>query len=342
MAVRVLTINQYGSEGDTHGTAVPADVRLVCEVALPASDRTVVIPKAGIGKRIPSLLSGAHVQRIAAEGITLNTPDGAYFQILPFLFSSLLKGGITPAEQNAGQNDMLWAFVDPLTGAETLDTFTLESGDGTGASEGEEIAYCLFKEATLTGNAETGDCTLSGTIDGDAILPTTMSTVATMPTYTAINGKLFRLYIDDTWASLGGSELAGALLDWTLTINGGAHLKRRGSANRKPTSHGQGEVVVTLQMTLERTAGVITEAAKYFASVTDERFIRLECDSGVIIGAGANHKLTVDIAGIWTAWQKRGSEQDGNTLDVVTLTCGYDSTGTHGLDVDVITNIAAI
>lgn len=339
---RILTINQYGLE-TAHGQACAADTRLLCTAELPASDRTVVIPKAGIGKRVPKLLSAAHVPRIGVEGLRLATPEGAYYQILPLLLSSLLKGGITAAETNLGEGDYAWPFTDPLTGVETLDTFTLESGDGTAASESVEVAYCLVRELELSGNTETGECTLTATIDGDELTPTTLTTVATMPTFTAIHGKLARLYVDDTWAGLGGSELALALLDFTLHINGGGHLKRRGSATRKPGAHGQGEIEISLSLGLERSvAGVITESAKFFDSTPDKRFVRLVIDSGVIIGAGANHTLTVDLAGVWTSWHSMGRDQDGNSLDVATLEVGYDSTGEHAFDIDVITNVATI
>lgn len=339
---RILTVNQYGLEG-THGDAVAADTRLLCTMELPASDRTVVVPKSGIGKRVPKLLSAAHVPRIGVEGLRLTTPGGAYYQILPLLLSSLIKGSISASETNVGEGDYAWPFTDPLTGAETLDTFTLESGDGASASESVEIAYCVVREIELTGNAETGECTLTATIDGDELTPTTLTTVATMPSFTGIHGKLAQLYVDDTWAGLGSNELEKALLDFSLRIVGGGHLKRRGSSTRKPTSHGQGEIEITLSVGLERSvAGVITESAKYFDSTPDARFVRLIIDSGVIIGAGANHTLTVDLAGVWTSWHTMGRDQDGNSLDVATLEVGYDSTGEHAFDIDVITNVATI
>ena len=339
---RVLTINQYGLEG-AHGDAVAADTRLLCTVELPASDRTVVVPKSGIGKRVPKLLSAAHVPRIGVEGLRLATPEGAYYQILPLLLSSLIIGNLSPSEVNVGEGDYLWPFTDPLTATETLETFTLESGDGTGASESVEVAYCLVRELEISGNAETGECTLSATIDGDELTPTTLTTVATMPTFTGIHGKLARLYVDDTWAGLGGSELTAALLDFSLRIVGGGHLKRRGSSTRKPTSHGQGELEITLSLGLERSvADVITESAKFFDSTPDARFVRLIIDSGVVIGAGSNHSLTVDLAGVWNSWHSMGRDQDGNSLDVAMLECGYDSTGTHAFDIDLVTNVAAI
>jgi len=341
---KILTINQYGLEGATHGASpVAADTRLLCQVELPATDRTVVIPQSGIGKRVSKLGTAAYVQRIGAEGVRLTTPDGLYYQILPLLFSSCIIGNITPAEQSSGQDDYLWAFTDPLTGVETLETFTLESGDGTGADEAFEIAYCIVREIEIAGNADSGEVMLTATIDGDQLTETTLTSVATMPTYTAVLGGLARLYIDDSWASLGQTEVTAGLLDFSLRINGGGHLKRRGSSALTPGSHGQGEIEITLSMGLERAvAAVITEQVKYYTTTTDERFVRLIIDSGVAIGTGENHSLTIDIAGIWTGWHPMGRDQDGNNLNVVELTCAYDSTGTHAFDIDLITNVSAI
>ena len=74
MPEQVLTIIQYGKES-THGTAVPADIRLVGTVTLPASDRDIVIPRAGIGKRIPGLVAHIYEERTRERPMRRITPD---------------------------------------------------------------------------------------------------------------------------------------------------------------------------------------------------------------------------------------------------------------------------
>jgi len=344
MGQKVLTKVQYGLEG-THGEAVAADTRLMAWATMPESDREVIIPGAGIGQRVPGLLSAAYVRRIMAEGISLETPaeSGAYYQIFPLLFSLAVKGNITPAEQNSGEGYYLWTFADPLTGSETVDSMTLEIGDGTGANQGYEMAYCMAPSLEIAGNADTGEVTVSATLFGDQVARTTMTNVATMPTCTAVVGKLARIYIADSWATLGGGELADALLDFTLSISTGVHAKLRGSSSRVIDSHDQGQIEVTLKLGLERgVEAVSTEEAYYRATTVTPRFVRLEIDSGVAIGEGDNHTLTLDVAGAWTSWQSLGRDQDGNNIEVATLQAGDDATGTHAFTFKVLTDVASI
>jgi len=341
MGNKALTIAQYGKE-TVNGTAVAADTRLIATVTMPDSDRELVVPEAGTGKRVPGVLDNAYYRRISCEGITLDTPDGAYFQILPILLSSCVDGNITPVEQTGAADDWLWTFTDSLTGLEDLDTFTLEAGDQFTGNSAFEVAYCLARELTLTGNAETGESAISGTIDGDKLTPGTLTAVATLPTFEPIHGKKMRLYIDSSWANLGNTEKTETLLDYTVALTGGGHHKRRGDSSLLPGSHGQDKVELMITLGLEHNATAIAEAALFYADTTTTRFVRLEVE-GAQIGAGVNHKLTIDFAAVWETWSPfMNRDQDGNNICVGTLKVGYDTTGTRAFNIGVITDMAAI
>jgi len=338
---RVLHKVQIGKES-SHGTAVAADTMLLGEVVLPEADREIVIPGFGTGERMPGQLASAFVRRVLGEGVTFNTPadrGGAYYQLFPLLFSMCVNGNITPAEQTENQDDYLWTFAAPLTGAETVDSITLEAGDDARAYE---LAYVLCPTLELSGNCDSGEVTVSATLFGDKITATTFTGEISAPTATFVIGKFFRVYVDSSWATLGGTELADALVDWTLTINGGVKPKLRGSASRVIDTHGQGEMEVTLALGLERTSGVETEEDYYLATTVTPRFVRLEVDSGIAIASGENHKLTFDLAGAWVGWQSFGRDQDGNTLNVATLRVGKDVTASKAYELKVLTDVSAI
>jgi len=341
MGNKALTIVQYGLEA-ANGTAVPADTRLVVTATLPDSDRELVVPSAGTGMRVPDVIDNAYYRRQAAEGIQLDTPDGAYFQILPLLLSCCVDGDITPVEQNVGEADWMWTFDESLTGVETLDTFTLEAGDQFAGNSAFEVAYCIVKELTIAGNAETGEATVSATIDGDKLTPGTLTAVATLPTFQPIHGKKMRLYIDATWAGLGGTEKTGTMLDFSAKLVGGGHHKRRGGSTLIAESHGQDRVELMCTISFEHNATAIAEAAEFYSDTTTARFIRLEVE-GAQIGAGDNHKLTIDMAGVWQSWSPFiNTDQDGNTISVGTFKVGYDVTGTRAFGIAVTTDVAAI
>jgi hypothetical protein len=332
---------QYGKE-TTHGTAVAADTVLAMNAILPESDRDVHIPNIAIGNRTTRLLDSAVTRRVVADGITLEDQDGAYFEVFPLLFSMGLIGSITATEQSTGQGDYLWTFAAPQTPGETVDSITLEVGEIGG---GYEIAYCLAKSIRISGDVATGEVHVSAELFGDEVLQTTLTTSQTLPsTVELCVAKLARIYIDATWAGLGGSELAGALLNFDITINGGVHPKFFGSAARQFDSHDQGEISGTATFTFERISGVVTEEAKYRPAsgyAAAARFVRLTI-TGTQIGTGDSQTLQIDMAGAWTAWQSIAGDQDGNTYDVATLTFGYDRTGTQSLSINVTTTISAI
>lgn len=344
MAETVLRKVLYGKEA-VHGTPVAADTMLLGEVTLPESDRSWVIPGIGTGERVPGQLDAAFVRRVLAEGVQFSTPadrGGLYFQLLPVLLSMCIKGGVTPAEQTTAQNDYLWTFAAPLTAAESLDTITLECGDDARAYE---LAYCLVPEIEISGNCDSGEVSLTARLFGDKITSTTFTGAISAPAGVYVPGKLARLYVDATWAGLGGTEIADALVDWRLTIRGGAYPKPRGSASRLIDSHGQGEIEVMLSLGLDRAVAAVGTEEAYYRTATylgTKRFLRLEIDSGIAIGTGDNHTLTFDIAGIWTAWHSIGRDAEGNTLDAVTLTMGQDQTSGESFTAKVTTNVASI
>lgn len=340
MGVRVLTKVQYGLESP-HGTPVAADTMLLCKATLPEADREIHIPQVQMGTRTPGLISAAMVSKILADGIGLEDADGAYFQLFPILFSMAIKN-ITPAEQNPSEGDYLWDAPAPQTAAESVDSVTLEVGDDTQAYE---IAYCLARSLRISGNCETGECHVAADLFGDKVTQTTITGAIAVPSSVElVNSKLAKIYIDGTWANLGTTELANALVDYDVNLNFGVHPKFHGSASRLFAQHGQSAITGEASFTFERISGVATEELNYRPAsgyAQTMRCVRLEI-LGTQIGTGDVQTLTIDLAGLWTGWRSLGSERDGDNLDVAKLTIGYDVTGTQSCRVAVITDVTAI
>jgi len=320
---------------------------LLMAATLSEDDRQVQIPEVDMGVRSNRLLSAAVVRKLLADGIGLEDMDGAYYQVFPVLFSCCLLGNVAPVEQTTGEGDYLWTFAAPQTAAENIDSMTLEMGhDITAAlTVGYEVPYVQFRSITINGDCISGEVHVSAEGYGNFVDQTTITGAISIPTVEMCVGKLSRIYIDNTWAGLGGTELANSLVNWSVTINGGVHPKFWGSANRYYTSHEQGAISAEATFTFERNSDVRTEEATFRPAggsvVRDDRFIQLSM-TGTQIGSGDPQNLTIDMAGQWTSWQTYGAEEEGNSLDVATFTCGYDTTGTQGLRVLVTTNVAAI
>lgn len=340
MGSQVLKVVQYGLE-TTHGTNVAADTKLLMMARLPDSDREIVIPEVEMGVRTNRLLDSAFTRRVLAEGITLeSSPDGMYFEALPLIFSMGLLAS-TGTEATIGQGDYQWDFAAPQTGAETVESVTLEVGDDT---QGYEIGYCLASQITLSGDCDSGVVQCSVSVFGDVVIQTTLTGAISVPTAEFMVAKLSRIYVDSSWANLGNTELADSLVNWQVVIDTGVHPKMFGSANREFDSHGQNAITYTATFTFERNSDVATEELNYRPAsgyAVTERFVRLTV-TGNQIGSGTYQTLQVDMAGVWQQWTSLGNERDGNTLDVAVLGGGYDSTGAQGISVSVTTTVSAI
>lgn len=340
MGSQSLTVVQYGLE-TTHGTNVDADTKLLMRAEMPDSDTVVVVPTVNMGTRTNKLLDSAFVKQVLADGITLQEPeDGMVFESLPLIFSMGICAS-TGTEQTTSQGDYLWTFAVPQTGAESVGSITLEKGDDT---QGYEVGYVLAKTITLSGDVDEGTVKCSVECVGADLRQTTVTAAIAVPAAEFMTAKLSRIYIDDTWAELGDTELEGALVNWSITINTGVHPKMLGSATRTFDSHGQDAITFEATFTFERIAGVATEELKFRPAsgyAVTSRFARLTV-TGDQIGTGDSQTLQIDMAGVWSSWTPIGSDRDGNTLDVAVLTGGYDKTGAQSLSINVTTTVSEV
>jgi hypothetical protein len=337
MGSPALSKFQWGKETD-RGTAVAADTMLAgAEIGPVNPDRVPTFPRDQLGVRTPS--SRALIYQYLAEN-TLRIPEG-YFQALPFFLSLGLKGGITPAEQTASQNDYLWDHTPSQTATNALDTATLELGDDTDAYE---IEYLLFKQLRLAGQiaqgAEASPVEISGEYFGRQVTKAAFTGALSAPTMTEINAKLSRIYVDATWANRGNTEVTSLLRGWELEILTGVHPKFYGSANKYFDEHGEGDIEIMLALTYEGSSKGDTEFDTF--RVPTAQAIQINLDSGVQLGTGDNHSLVISVWGAYETVIPMGEQVDGNNLHTAIFRGLYDPTGAQALEVKFTTDVAAL
>lgn len=337
MGERTLSKVQFGKE-TTHGTVVAADTLLAGAEITPVNpDRVPSFPEDSLGVRARS--SRVRLDQYLYEN-TLSIPQ-AYYQVLPAILSLGIKGGITPTEQTASQNDQLWAHTPSMTASNAQDSITLEVGDD---DQAYEIEYVLAEAIRLKGEiAQAGEeAPVAVEIDyfGRQVTPTTFTGSISVPTMNDIVAKLSRIYIDTTWAGKGTTEKTSLLRGWELEILTGVHPKFLGSADRFFTTHGEGPFEVMLTLTYEGNATADAEFDKY--QLGTKQAVRVEIDSGVQIGTGVNHKLTMDVWGAYENVIPLNEEDRGNNIHAALFHGLYDPTGSQMFDVQEITNVASI
>lgn len=329
---------QYGIES-TRGTAVAATRILGCAPRPVPLDRIWTPLEYGTGTR--SQYTAKRVdQYFVQDSLTWDDTHPLYFQALPAIFQCLLDGTITPAEVTGGQGDYRWDIVPSLTAANAPDTLTLEMGDDTQAYEIEYVMFSGFKmAATIPADGSAAPVTGEATYFGRQVTPTTFTASQTLHSgLEVMNAKLSRLYMDTTWAGVGGTEQASTLRGWELDIQTGNEPKFFGSANRYFDSYGEGRIGATLALDLEGNSTADAIYDLYQAGT--ERAVKLVVN-GSQIGSGSNYTFFVSLYGYWAEVVPLSQSIGSNNLHRALFVAKEDSSG-NLIDVEVVTNHNAV
>ena len=157
--------------------------------------------------------------------------------------------------------------------------------------------------------------------------------------FTVLPGLSWKLYIDDTWAGLGGTAKAGVMIDMNLDIT-------TGLVPGLPTSTGLfsayrfGPAKFDLTMTFEFSS--IADAEQEKSRTLNKRFVRLEV-AGSVVGS-TTKKITIDLCGEHAEGSLMGpfSEREGQDILSMHLEGVYDSTAAKVLQFAVINSLATI
>ena len=335
MGARSLTKFQWGLEG-TRGTAVPATRIIGAAPKAVPTDRVWEPVRLATGQRVDR--TGKRNDELLVRD-TLTFENG-YFQMLPGLFQCCLDGAITPAEVNVGESDYKWDVLPSLTGTNSPKTLTLEMGDDVQAYEVEHVMFTrLLLSADIGQDGGASAVKIDADYFGRQVTPTTFtSSQALHPSLEFINAKLARLYMDTSFAGIGGTEQTSLLRGIQLEFLAGTHPKFFGSANKYFDSYGEGDLGVMLTLTLEGTSGADSIYDLYQAGT--ERAIRLDLN-GSQIGSGASRLLRTDLYGYFESVVPLNSEVNGNNLHQALFVAMPDSSANF-LDIDIITDAATI
>lgn len=331
MGERALTQYQWGLES-TRGTAVAATRKIGAAPKAIPTDRVWEAVRLATGQRVDR--TGKRNDELLVRD-TLTFENG-YFQVLPGLLQCCLDGTITPAEVNVGQSDYKWDVLPSLTAANTPKTLTIEMGDNVQAYE---VEFCMFDRLVFAADIAQDGGASAVKIDADyfgrQVTPTTFTSSQALHTNLEyINAKLARLYMDTSWAGLGGTEQTSLLRGFQLEILAGNHPKFMGSANKYFDTYGEGELAVMLTLTLEGSSGADSIFDLYQAGTA--RAIRLDM-LGTQIGSGGVHTFRTDLYGYFESVVPLSSEVNGNNLHQALFVAMPDSSGNF-LDIDVITD----
>lgn len=321
MGSQMFRKNQYGKE-TTRGTAVAATAMWMGSATIP-KDREPKHPTDTLGLRVES--ARTEILQLLADPVALamDGDTGAYYEGLPLLFGTTVKGGVIATEQTSGQHDYLWDFTPSLSAPANPDTITLEIGDN---DQNYEIEYLMGKTINIDwAFGENAFLNISAEYFGRQVTKSTATAGLTRPTIHGINANTGKFYLNPTWATLGGTQKTGFLRSGSMQIATGNHPKFLGAGNKYFDVHGEGYLAVTGSLVVEGGAEAIARLDDFQGGVM--RAMRFAW-TGPLIGTGLAHLLQLDVFAAFDEVIPLSGFADNNTLYAVTYVGVTDNLAT--------------
>jgi hypothetical protein len=306
-ALTPLRLAQIGKES-VKGTGVPATQKLIGDFTFEEDIRRYR-PLWPRGVRAESTEGGI---KIGHGSIFRWTWDADYEQIMYPLGLGLDTAAIS------GSGPYVHAYDPDLTAGATFDTGTMEFAvdDGTTKHIEMEANYVFCSEWSLALAAE----------------QIAQMSAVEMTNRSEIPSELFGVYIDDTWAGLGGTQITGTVRSANLTVNNGllpGHtLDARAALDftvvRSATLTGTFQLV----MDLDAQAGGLFDDWQ----AGSVRFVQLIATDGTKI---LDINLAIELTSAPSISSVDG--QEVLTLDGVLV---YDPTGAKAITVNITNQVA--
>jgi len=315
MGERALTEVQYAIEA-TAGVTITATRKLLKVVEPMKVDRVPSFPEEDFAARAKSLRSWIG-QHMVSDTLTFNE---AYFEMLPFIFSCGLRGGVTATTAATGVTGNIygWNFTPSMVATNTPDSFSLEKADDV---VNYQCGYGMFERINIKGTINQGGEVSPVVVTGDFFAKEWSShaaaDIAPIEVF-AINAKLAELDIDALWTNLGTTPMTNTLRAFEYDILTGLHPKMLGTAAKYFPIHGEGIIDVTLALTFEGNALASTEYG-HFLTQTDRATRLTLINPATLISHGANSQLVIDVFGRWREVIPFAEEDRGNNLFTLVL-----------------------
>jgi hypothetical protein len=320
-AIEAGTIFQLGKEG-TRGTAVAATNRLLI-------DSLSVDPGAVTHKPTPAVgtLTRQGPTSITRKLAQLKAAGPLSYEQIGYFLGMGVKGAVT-----APATPPLYVYTynpDEISDPNP-DTYTIERRlSDMLASPGYddiEMEYCFARQFTIKGaEGEEAVWQIDADIVGRQVTSTTLTGAIAVPTVEEILVLKTAVYINDTWAALGNTQITGQVLDFSLTYDtglkelfcpdGNLFFSRYSFAGSPGRARG-----ATLDLTMLVSTAMAAERTKAQAGAT--RFVQLKATGAsskeVTLGMAVQHE-SGDIAEV--------GAKDGLRIVSMKLVPLYDATG---------------
>lgn len=200
------------------GTPVAATMRLPVEMLeWGDDDENIYRDRVANGLLLRNRGNAVAVQ----HGTRFTMPDQAMiWEALPFWLSMIVDG--TPVVTGALGGPYTWTFTSDPTANPNLMAATLQRrfNDGLGNTIDERAAYSMLNEFGLS-FAVNEQLRMTGAGFARKFATSAITSGLALPTFEVGVSALSKIYVNDTWATVGDTLLAEQVIGWNLGINPG-------------------------------------------------------------------------------------------------------------------------
>lgn len=322
----LLQLVQVGPES-TPGTAVDADVRLQSVSIMPSANVNIDTFRAA-GYKFPT------VTVANKDWTTARIEAQPTYDEMTYLFASVLR---TDTATTTATNVYTWLFDPDSDGTDTPQTYTVQHGE-TGAGSAREFTYGFVTGLSFEVTRDSVSC--SGQMIGQKLdVSATLHGTTTSASIVPISPNDFTVYMNDTWADLGGTKLSRnfrAQLEVSDRFNPVWPID---ASEDSFAAHVEGEP--TVRFTCKVAADSTGEAILANARAGDTKYFRVEAVGPTIGELADTNKLTIDLA-VKVSDVGEYSDEDGVFAIEYTGVIVHDDTAGQAMQVTLINQLASL
>ena len=257
--------------------------------------------------------------------------DATYEQIV-WLLSACLKG--TKAGTGSAA-DKTWAFTPNLKASNGHVTWTLTYGT-PGTDRGWRSAYCLVTSMELKWEAD-GVLTVTADMFGRFPTRVTLASLTSSPV-NEILGNQLKVYIDNTWSTMGDTLKTSLVTAGRIRFNSGLTpaIYADGSLDFSKAT----EDKRSMELELSLTDGSDSDAEYGFYEANSLRAVRLLFEGATIGTTSVKNSLQVDILGHYTQDPRIFDERDGENILQFRMESATD--GMNEVAVEVVNSVGTL
>lgn len=323
---------QLGRES-TAGTAVAATTIWRGPAVQAEDERMNVMPEENVG-----VSSATTRQYTAGLLASLSFPETeATFEQVQHIYESGIKT-VTPTQDGAG-TDYIGVYPLPSGDANTIKTYTLESGDN---KVEEEIEYAFTSEFTLSGKINEA-IKMSHKMVGRQALVTSFTGALSIPSVHEMLFNKSKLYIDNVGGTIGTTQIQNTWIGFNLKVTTGWKAQPTGDGNLYFSFSDFIGAKGTLELEFLKNATSAAERVLYRANTP--RMFRIKTEGNALTTPGTTYSVLthlMDGAGMYTAFGPGNDESEGSNVMKATMELAYDSTAAKFLQFTTVNELSAV